>query len=84
MKAVVAAQPGEGPSRGLLRDEIRTLGWTFVSISIVYCDIVTNPLLSSMIVIVCTNEQPPCCSPLPAPVLGLSCADIIPLKSELS
>ena len=49
-----------------------------------YCDIVTNPLLSSMIVIVCTNEQPPCCSPLPAPVLGLSSADIIPLKSELS
>ena len=49
-----------------------------------YWDIVTNPLLSSMIVIVCTNEQPPCCSPLPAPVLGLSSADIIPLKSELS
>ena len=83
MKAVVAAFNQEKALVGAF-SVIRTLGWTFVSISIVYCDIVTNPLLSSMIVIVCTNEQPPCCSPLPAPVLGLSCADIIPLKSELS
>ena len=83
MKAVVAAFNLEKAlvGRGLLCDYEPSDGLSFQAL-LRY--IVTNPLLSSMIVIVCTNEQPPCCSPLPAPVLGLSSADIIPLKSELS